>query len=133
MRGTARERASISRIVLEDLARWRRLAEIIAEAVRELRPDAEVYVVGGAAEGRLTILSDIDVVVVLPCEPSYEEAIDLIGKIFEEAEKRGLPVHAPVELHIVGPRGMERLLRRSKAVKINVKHHNTIVKHAKQE
>jgi predicted nucleotidyltransferase len=76
--------------------------------------------VGGAAEGRLTILSDIDVVIALPYEPSREETIDLIEKVFEEAEEQGLPLHAPVELHVVGPRGLQRLLKRSKAVKICV-------------
>jgi len=49
------------------LKRWRELALIVARACREvLGPGClGVYVAGGAAEGRLTVLSDIDVVIVV--------------------------------------------------------------------
>lgn len=50
---------------------WRRYAEIIARAVEATIPDASVYLAGGAAEGRLTILSDVDVVVVLPRDHGF--------------------------------------------------------------
>ncbi len=106
-------------ILLKALARWRELAAIVARAVKEVRPDAEVYVVGGAAEGRLTALSDIDIAVVLPEEPSREEAVVLIEGVLQRAEELGLPLYAPVELHVVGPQGFQKLARRSKAVKLS--------------
>ena len=45
------------------LARWRELAGIVAKACREVFGERcrAVYVAGGAAEDRLTVLSDIDV------------------------------------------------------------------------
>jgi hypothetical protein len=43
---------------------WRDAAKSIARATRSIEPDVEVYVIGGAAEDRLTVLSDIDVVLV---------------------------------------------------------------------
>ncbi|MEM4970842.1 MAG: nucleotidyltransferase domain-containing protein [Sulfolobales archaeon] len=110
----------LSRIILDDLARWRELAAIVARAAKMVEPGAEVYVVGGAAENRLTILSDIDVVIALPEEPDHDRIIDLEAKIFEKAEELGLPLHAPVELHIVGPRSLQKFLEKSKVVRIDV-------------
>ncbi len=81
-----------------------------------MNPSLKVYLAGGAAEGRLTVLSDIDIVVVLPHEPAFEEAVRLRARIVEEAEKLGVPLYAPVELHIVGPRGLEKLQRRGRLI-----------------
>ena len=106
-------------VILRDLAQWRRLVAIVAEAVKYVRLNAEVYVIGGAAEGRLTILSDIDVVIALPHEPSHEEAVTLIEEIFKEAEEHGLPLHAPIELHVVGPQELQKLLKKGKALRID--------------
>jgi len=111
---------SISGLILRDLARWRRLAEIVAGAVKSVNPDAKVYVAGGAAENRLTVLSDIDVVVVLPREPDHGERIALMERVFEEAEKRGLPLHAPIELHVIGPEKLRELREKSRIVEITV-------------
>ena len=81
---------------------------LVACAVREVVPNARVFLTGGAAEGRLTVSSDIDVVVVLQHEPTFEEAAEIRAKILEEAEKLGLPIFAPVELHIVGNASLRR-------------------------
>ena len=87
---------------LQSLRRWREYAVLVACAVEKVVPGALVFVAGGAVEDRLTISSDIDVVVVLPHRPSFEEAVDLRTRILEEAEKLGLPLTAPVEIHLVG-------------------------------
>ena len=87
---------------LHNLRRWREYAMLVACAVEKVVSNALVFVAGGAAEDRLTISSDIDVVVVLPHRPSFEEAVDLRTRILEEAEKLGLPLTAPVEIHLVG-------------------------------
>ena len=111
---------SLDKAVLDSLVQWRRLVAMVARATKMVVPEAEVYVVGGAAEKRLTILSDIDVVIALPKELDYENAVELKAKIFEKAEELGLPPHAPVELHIVGPQSIRRFLVRGKALRIDV-------------
>jgi len=53
------------RLHFEHLRRWREYAEKICSAVRSLGIGGEVYVVGGVAEGRTTVLSDIYLLVVV--------------------------------------------------------------------
>lgn len=93
---------------LRNLNRWRTYVNIIARVVKEISPDAEVYLIGGAAENRLTVLSDIDILVALPHEPSLEEALRLKTMIFEKAEEQGLPPYAPIELHITSIKTLHR-------------------------
>ena len=76
----------ISKLLL--LREWRRHVETLTQAIKNTIPEAEVYLAGGAAENRLTVLSDIDILVVLPQKPSLEEAAELRAKIWEEAERR---------------------------------------------
>ncbi len=102
-------------LTLKALRDWRRIACIVAEAARRVTGAREVYIAGGAAAGRLTVSSDIDVVVPLPREPSLEEAAELRARIIEEAEKLGLPAYAPVEIHLVGPQRLERYRPRAPA------------------
>ncbi|RLE83814.1 MAG: hypothetical protein DRJ67_11595 [Thermoprotei archaeon] len=52
-------------------------------------PGAEVYLAGGAAEGRLTVLSDIDVLIVPPEKPGFSQAIEIRVRVLEKAEKLG--------------------------------------------
>jgi predicted nucleotidyltransferase len=81
------------------LRRWREYSEKVARAVKELVPNAKVYVIGGVAEGRPTVLSDIDILIVVP---RGVEKHGLTRRILERAiEKHGLPWDAPVELHVV--------------------------------
>ena len=90
------------------LSRWREYVTLIAEAVKAVAPQAKVYLVGGAAEGRLTVLSDVDVLVVLPKRLGFEEAVEL-----------GLPPYAPVELHIIGEDDLRRYSARGKVVPVS--------------
>ena len=81
------------------LRRWREYAESIAKAAVELGPGARVYIIGGVAEGRVTVLSDIDILVVVPRGAKRRGlARDILLRAME---KYGLPWDAPVELHIV--------------------------------
>jgi DNA polymerase sigma len=50
----------------EHLKRWREYAEKIAKAVKDLIPEAKVYVIGSIAENRTTIYSDIDILIAIP-------------------------------------------------------------------
>jgi predicted nucleotidyltransferase len=104
----------------QHLRRWREYAEKVAEAAASIDPEAEVYVVGGVAEGRATVLSDIDVLVVLSKpQLSPAERRRLAVRILEEAIARnGLPWDAPVEVHVAGRMEARRLLERGKAVRI---------------
>lgn len=94
---------------LRALMEWPRLASIVACAAQKAAPGSEVYVTGGAAEGRLTAASDIDIVIVVgDRDPGFREAVELRARIIEEAERLGLPMYAPIDLHIVGRSSLSR-------------------------
>ena len=96
---------------LKHLKRWREYAKIVAEATRKIIPDAEVYAYGSAVKGKLTILSDIDILIVTKLREKLDDTQTrkIKARILEEAEKLGLPWDAPVELHIVTPKEKEKL------------------------
>jgi len=104
----------------QHLRRWREYARRVAKAAGELVPGSEVYVVGGVAEDRITVLSDIDLLVVVPRPVlSPIEKRRLAVKILERAiAAHMLPWDAPVEIHVVGSEEAEPFLRQGKAVKI---------------
>jgi len=98
------------------LKKWREYAEKIAKAVEDLAPDAAVYVIGGVAEGRTTIYSDIDVLIAIPTRVLDDEAKkNLPIEVIERAISRyGLPWDAPVEVHVADARAFERYLKACK-------------------
>lgn len=104
----------------EHLRRWREYAEKVAKAARAVAGDVEVYVIGGVAEGRTTVLSDIDVLIVVK-RISAEEKKTLYVEILEKAiDEYGLPWDAPVELHIVDEDGAREYLRQArKSVRVS--------------
>ena len=111
----------LARLLLEELRRllqWRRYVPAVARAARELLgPGTRVYVAGGAAEDRITILSDIDVVIVSPGVPRDPvERRRAALEIRDLAVTRyGLPWDYPVDLHLYTPeefREARRLYRR---------------------
>ena len=94
---------------LKLLSRWRRVATTVAAVVKRLYPEAEAYLVGGAAEGRLTVLSDVDIVVALP-EPMPKEArAAVVARIWEELEKAGIPPYYPLHIIVVTRTELEKL------------------------
>lgn len=84
-----------------------RLCEVIC-VLENLDFRAEFYLVGGAAENRLTVMSDVDIVVVLEHEPSFEEAVQIREKILEALGEAGIPLYLPIDFHIVGPESLRR-------------------------
>ncbi len=79
---------------------WREAVRAITAAVRDMGLEADVYVIGGAAEGRLTVVSDIDILICIKNEEI--ERRGLAGRILWRAiDKFGLPWDYPVEIHIV--------------------------------
>jgi len=64
----------------------------------------------GEKQGRLTVLSDIDIVIVVP-DPSLKN-IDTKLAIRRRAEELGLPLEAPIDLKILTEPELEELKRR---------------------
>jgi len=84
---------------IKHLKKWREYAKKIAKAARDIVPEAKVYVIGGAAENRLTVLSDIDILIIVPKKAMKKH---LTTNILEKAiNTYQLPWDAPVEIHIV--------------------------------
>lgn len=106
--------ALMARWYYELVSTWRWAAGIVARAAKRLYPGARVYVFGGAAEGRLTAVSDVDVLVVLPREPGPRERLRAKLRIMEEAFRSGLPLDYPIDLHVTGPRGLEAYRRHAR-------------------
>jgi len=72
--------------------------------------DVRGYVIGGVAEGRTTVLSDIDILIV--AKGISGDKKKLYVEILERTiDSYGLPWDAPVELHIVGEKDVERCMK----------------------
>ena len=92
---------------LKLLSNWRTIATIAASAIKELYLDVEIYVFGGAAENRLTLLSDIDIAIVLEDPP--EDRAEMLAKIWEILEAKGIPQYYPLDIHILSKKEFEYL------------------------
>jgi len=92
---------------LKLLSRWRAIATKAASIIKEFYPNAEVYVFGGAAEDRLTVLSDIDIAVVMEDPP--KDRARMLAKIWEILEAKGIPQYYPLEIHLLSRREFEHL------------------------
>ncbi len=86
---------------IEYLRKWKSYVKLLARSVKELLPNAEIYVFGGAAENRLTVLSDVDVLIVLDKPMDRSERSKLKADIIWNATKYGFPWDYPVDIHIV--------------------------------
>ena len=100
----------------EHLRRWREYVEKISKAVRDIIPDAEIYVIGGVAEDRITIYSDIDILIIIKnIDPSSK--VELVADILDKAiDTYDLPWDAPVELHVVNEEEAKRYFKHCKKV-----------------
>ncbi|OYT40281.1 MAG: hypothetical protein B6U89_02725 [Desulfurococcales archaeon ex4484_58] len=98
------------------IANWRRYAEIIASTAKDLIGDVKVYVIGGVAEDRVTVLSDIDILIVVPDDLFRENlSVEILDKAIE---KYGLPWDAPVQLHIVKRSEASKYFSRGRVIEI---------------
>lgn len=113
-----RKKLSLEKLLVElyrRLRQWRLYVEAVAKATRDLLgPDTRVYVVGGAAENRLTVLSDIDIVVVSKNVPRDEKK-----KLYLRLDIRdravtlyGLPWDYPVDIHLYDEEEFEKAKKR---------------------
>ncbi len=103
---------------IERLRAWRRAAESIAAAVRDAGLKGRVYVIGSIAEGKATVLSDVDILICIE-EPLKVEEGELRKTILLRAiDSYGLPLDYPADLHIMDQEGCRELLERVKSVEI---------------
>lgn len=80
----------------------------IAKVVRELDPNARVYLAGSVAEERYMLSSDVDVLVVTKLKPAF-----VMGELW----KRG--VKDPFEIHVVSREELKLYAARGKLVEIH--------------
>ena len=103
------------------LRRWREYAEKVARAARGILGDVRVYVIGGVAEDRTTVLSDIDILVVVSGRIDAKGRKGLCVEIIERAiDEYGLPWDAPVELHVVDENEAREYLKPGKYVEVYI-------------
>ena len=108
-----------ARYKIEYLKNWRRYVQTLAEAAGSVIPGSETYVFGGAAENRLTVLSDIDVLVIIDKYLTDREKRRVKKSILDEASRRGLPWDYPVEIHVVSREESKKYFKYSgKLIKI---------------
>ena len=104
---------------LRMLMRWREYIGILRDAIREILPGCNAYVIGGAAENRLTAKSDIDVLIV--CENPPRNAYELAKKkarIREILEEKGIEWSYLFEFHIVDKKTVQKYLQGKPRIKI---------------
>ena len=99
---------------IEYLRKWRFYVKLLAKSIRELLPSARAYVFGGAAEDRLTVLSDVDVLIVLDHPIDRRERWRLKADIIWNATKYGFPWDYPVDIHIVTQDELPQYLKHAK-------------------
>jgi hypothetical protein len=82
-----------------------------------LETNAEVYVIGGVAEDRITVLSDLDILIVTNRKIEGRERKELKADILIRAMNiYGLPFDVPVELHLEGEESVKRFFQTAKKV-----------------
>jgi predicted nucleotidyltransferase len=102
---------------IDHLRNWRKAVEAVARAVKDINREAKVYVIGGAAEGRLTIESDVDVVVCIPVGTNDRK---LRKEIMRRAiDVYGMPWDYPIELHLYEERECKEILKQLKYIEVS--------------
>ncbi len=97
------------------LEEWRRWAELIATAAKEIiSSDVKVYVIGSVAEGNYVASSDVDILIISSEVPEKLSERSRIRVLIEERLK--MPYYHPFEFHIVRPEEAEPYLKRAKKV-----------------
>ena len=104
---------------LKILAKWREYTRTVYKAIKTIAPRAETYITGGVTENRLTIKSDIDILLVLPQKPTFTQAVELRTKILKEAERLGLPLYAPIDLHMISREELRKYTKRGRVIPLD--------------
>ena len=100
------------------LKEWEKWVRKIAGAIKELIPEAEVYVIGSVARGDYVAGSDVDILIVSRKIP---EKLSERGRIKALIEERlNLPYYHPFEIHLVRPEEAEPYLKRASKYAIKI-------------
>jgi predicted nucleotidyltransferase len=102
---------SLSRVRANMVKEWGSWVTRIADAVKSVLPDAEVYVFGSVVRGDYAGGSDVDILIVSKIAPSgMLERAKIKLKIEDEAK---LPSAHPFDMHIETPEGAEIYFRKA--------------------
>ncbi len=92
---------------------WHAWLPRLAEEIRKVIADAEVYLVGGIARGELESSHDVDILVVT----SKAKHPEVYMKIKRAAEKAGITTIHPVDIHVATHEEKHKHLEKSRAYK----------------
>jgi len=95
-----------SRLLL--LRNWRSIIYNVVKVIKGLYPEAEVYLIGGVAENRITVNSDVDIAVVFKSNLSRNDRINILTRIWELVDNI-VPMYYPLEIHILNINEFTRL------------------------
>lgn len=103
------------------MLRWRHYVDIFAKAVKKVLGDrAEIYVFGSAVENKLTVDSNVDVLIALNEVPRTGlERTRLVEEIWRIAEETSVLWWYPIEAHLATWEEL-KMLKRSGAKLIRV-------------
>ena len=102
----------------EMLKEWEKWVREIADAAKELIPEAEVYIIGSVARGDYVAGSDVDILVISRKIP---EKLSERGRVKALIEERlNLPYYHPFEIHLVRLEEAEPYLKRTGKYAIKV-------------
>ncbi len=93
------------------LRKWRKWIPKVVETIKQLLPDAEIYIIGSIAREEAIAASDLDLLVIsqkIPEKPL--ERAKLVATIEERAK---LPLYHPVEFHLIKPKDKQAYLKRN--------------------
>ena len=93
---------------------WRKHLNPFLDLLCSRHPHAKAYLVGGAAEERLTALSDVDVLIVLPHPPLHKARFR--ARPLSEAIERGQPEGFPLDIHVGDEGDLDKYRRMGKVV-----------------
>ncbi len=94
------------------LREWRKWVPRVVEAIKQLYPDAEIYVIGSVAEGTYTGASDLDLLVVTKNPPrTPREEAEAKTRIEDLAS---LPIYHPLEIHFASQEEKQKWLKWSR-------------------
>jgi len=94
------------RETLAYLSKYRELAGKVKEIVKSVYPEAEVYIFGSVLSGKITALSDIDILIVSN-NLSQEENLKVKVEVLRE-----IGFGAPIELHFATQYQLKNWYRR---------------------
>ena len=90
------------------LREWKSVVNRVVEIVKKIYPEAEIYLIGGVAENRITINSDIDVAIVFKSSLSKENKIEILTNLWNLIDNV-IPMYYPLEIHILTTQEFARL------------------------